>query len=476
MTEETANANACCDENRSFSKAALFSLALALLIPTLGVSITNVALPELAARFHASVATVSWVVISYLASVTTFIIGAGVLGDIWGRKPLLLLGVGIFSFASLLCAISGNLWLLIAARLVQGFGAAFILSQTLALASVAFPKAKVGSAMGLLSTTAAIGTALGPVVGGALLHVFGWQSIFWLLFVMGGVSFTVCALFIPNEQLKFSATVKQYDVIGTLLLGLSCLLYALSVTAHSTKLSVSGTVLFMLAIAVFTVFLISQRKRRFPLINLAFFQHKLRNLTLAANFLVDAVAMSTLVVGPYYLTYGLGLSVMEIGMLMAVGPVVAACSGYPSGKLVDLIGVKRVMLLGLSQLIVGVVCFAWLPVQFGVYGYIAALFILTPARQLFLTSNHTFVMSSATNQEKGLASGILNLVKNLGLMTGASVMVALFASQLKDENIALATQQELGAAFTSTFLLAGAVIGVSLICIYLFSANNKEFK
>lgn len=476
MTEETANANACCDENRSFSKAALFSLALALLMPTLGVSITNVALPELAARFHASVATVSWVVISYLASVTTFIIGAGVLGDIWGRKPLLLLGVGIFSFASLLCAISGNLWLLIAARLIQGFGAAFILSQTLALASVAFPKAKVGSAMGLLSTTAAIGTALGPVVGGALLHVFGWQSIFWLLFVMGGVSFTVCALFIPNEQLKFSATVKQYDVIGTLLLGLSCLLYALSVTAHSTKLSVSGTVLFMLAIAVLTVFLISQRKRRFPLINLAFFQYKLRNLTLAANFLVDAVAMSTLVVGPYYLAYGLGLSVMEIGMLMAVGPVVAACSGYPSGKLVDLIGVKRVMLLGLSQLIVGVVCFAWLPVQFGVYGYIAALFILTPARQLFLTSNHTFVMSSATNQEKGLASGILNLVKNLGLMTGASVMVALFASQLKNENIALATQQELGAAFTSTFLLAGAVIGVSLICIYLFSANNTEFK
>lgn len=476
MTEETAKSNEYKEHCEHASKTTLLSLAIALLTPTLGISITNVALPNLANSFDASISSVSWVVISYLVSVTTFIIGAGVLGDILGRKSLLLLGIGIFSFASLMCALSDNLWMLVAARLIQGFGAAFILSQTLALASSAFPKSQIGSAIGLLSTTAAIGTALGPVVGGLLLDVFGWQSIFWLMFPIGGVSFIFCSKFIPNDLFKSSGTVKQYDFVGTLLLGLSCLLYALSMTAHSTLITISGAVLFLSAMLVFIVFLISQRKCQFPLINLAFFHHTLRNVTLASNFVVDAVAMSTLVVGPYYLTYGLKLSVMEVGMLMAVGPIVAACSGYPSGKLVDLIGVKLVMFLGLSQMFIGVLCFAFLPVLFGVYGYIAALFVLTPGRQLFLTSNHTFVMNSATNKEKGLASGVLNLIKNLGLMTGASMMVGLFASQLKNENVALATQQELAAAFTATFLLAGAVIGISLISIYLFSAKNIECK
>lgn len=476
MTEETAKSNeyqAHCEQS---SKATLFSLAIALLMPTLGISITNVALPDLANSFAASISSVSWVVISYLVSVTTFIIGAGVLGDMLGRKPLLLLGIGIFSFASLMCALSDNLSMLITARLIQGFGAAFILSQTLALASSALPKSKIGSAMGLLSTTAAIGTALGPVAGGFLLDAFGWQAIFWLMFPIGGVSFLCCAKFIPYDLFKSSGTVKQYDFLGTLLLGISCLLYALSMTTHRTLITASGAVLFLSAMLVFIVFLMSQRKCQFPLINLAFFHHTLRNVTLASNFVVDAVAMSTLVVGPYYLTYGLGLSVLEVGMLMAVGPIVAACSGYPAGKLVDVIGVKRVMLSGLLQMVIGVLCFAFLPVLFGVYGYIAALVVLTPGRQLFLTSNHTFVMNSATKKEKGLASGVLNLIKNLGLMTGASMMVGLFASQLKNENVALATQQELAAAFTATFLLASAVICISLISIYLFSAKNTEFE
>ena len=475
MSENVVNSNEHNNEREGSSKAALSSLISTMLMSTLAVSITNIALPALASSFDTTISAVSWVVIAYLVSVTTFIVGAGVLGDSLGKKPLLLLGVGIFSFASLMCALSLNLWMLVAARFIQGLGATFILSQTLAIASASFPKSKTGTVMGLLSSTAAIGTALGPVVGGFLLDVFGWHSIFWVLFTLGGINLTLTSTLIPTELFKYTGTVKQYDVIGTLLLGLSCLLYALSMTVLSTIAPLSSAVLFISAILVFRVFLISQRKGQFPLINLAFFHHALRNVTLASTFLVDAVAMSTLVVGPYYLTYGLGLSVTKAGMLMAVGPVLAACSGYPSGKLVDVIGVKRVMLLGLSQMFIGVICFAFLPVRWGEYGYIAALFILAPGRQLFLASNHTFVMSSATKREKGLAAGVLNLVKNLGLMTGASMMVGVFASQLKNANAAIATQQELGAAFTSTFLLAGVAIGASLLSIYLFSNKASEF-
>lgn len=475
MTEKTDNSNAGLDESSAYSNAVLFSLGLVLLMPTLGVSITNVALPALANGFAASISSASWVVISYLVAVTTFVLGAGVLGDILGRKPLLLLGVAVFSLASLICALSADLWTLVAARSIQGIGAAFILSQTLAIASCVYPKSKIGSAMGLLTTIAALGTALGPVVGGVLLEVFGWQSIFGLLFAISSVSLVFCAICIPDTLVKSSGTVKQFDFSGTLLLGLACLLYAMAMPTAGTMVSGSSAVLLLSAIFVFVVFLNSQRKAEFPLIKLAFFHDKLRNATLAANFVVDAIAMATLVVGPYYLTYGLGLSVMETGMLMAIGPVLAAISGYPSGKLVDLIGVKRVMVLGLCQVISGVVCFAFFPVLFGVAGYIAALFILTPGRQLFLTSNHTFVMNSATKQEKGLAAGVLHLIKNLGLMTGASMLVGVFVSQLQNEHVAVATQQELAAAFTSTFLFAGVILCASLVSIYLCSHKNTEF-
>lgn len=475
MTKELEKSHQDQEQNKSSSKTTLFSLACALLMPTLGVSITNVALPDLAHSFNASISSVSWLVISYLVSVVTFIIGAAVLGDIFGRKPLLLLGIGIFSVASFICAISVNLSMLVAARMIQGLGAALILSQTLALASSAQPK-KIGSAMGLLSTTAAIGTALGPVVGGFLLEIFGWQSIFWTMFALGCVSFSLNSLFIPNALLKLSGRYKDYDFLGTLLLGFACLLYALSMTLHSPMLTTSNLMLLAGAALVFTLFLIRQHKCKAPLIKLTFFHNKLRNVTLAANFFVDLVAMSTLVIGPYFLTYRFGVSGLDLGILMAIGPFLSACSGYPAGKLVDLIGAKRVMFLGLSCMFIGILCFAFLPILFGLAGYIAALFVLTPGRQMFLTSNHSYVMSGAAQNEKGLASGVLNLVKNLGLMTGASMMVGVFASQLPTENIAVSTRQELEAAFTSTFILASAFIGVLLLCVYWVSARNNKLK
>lgn len=456
------------------SGATLVSLAFAMLLPSLGISIVNVALPTLTNSFAVSAASVNWVVIAYLLALVTFVMGAAVLGDIAGRKLLLLCGIGIFACASMMCAVSLDLWMLVFARLIQGLGATFILAQTLALATSVLPKTQTGSAIGLISSTAAIGTALGPAAGGVLLDFFGWQAMFWLLFLLAGISFILSARFIAKDACQSVRSLKHFDIAGTLLLAFSCLFYAMSVTENRVALNLPGTTLLLSAV-LFILFLHSQRKRQFPLINLVFFRHRLRNFTLATGFIVDAIAMSTLVIGPFYLTYALTLSPLEVGMLMSVGPVASACSGYPSGKLVDAIGVKNVMFFGLLQMTIGVFCFAYLPVLFGVYGYIAALLVMTPGRQFFLTSNNTYVLNSVDEQEKGLASGILNLTKNLGLMTGASLMTSLFALQLENTAVAQASPQQLGTALSGTFTLAGAAIGISLVSIYLVSRRNSSF-
>src|SRR5215216_2191711 len=147
---------------------ALASLSLSMLLSSLGTSIANVALPTLADAFNASFQNVQWIVLAYLLAITTLIVSAGRLGDMIGRRRLLLAGLALFTAASLLCGIAPTLGWLIAARAAQGLGAAVIMALTMAFVGETVPKARTGSAMGLLGTMSAIGTALGPSLGGAL--------------------------------------------------------------------------------------------------------------------------------------------------------------------------------------------------------------------------------------------------------------------------------------------------------------------
>ena len=148
---------------------ALASLSLPMLLSTLGISIANVGLPTLAQAFGASFQQVQWVVLAYLLAITTLVVSAGRLGDIIGRRRLLLAGLSLFTLASVLCGFAPTLWLLVAARAAQGLGAAVMMALAMALVGETVPKARTGSAMGLLGTMSAVGTALGPTLGGVLI-------------------------------------------------------------------------------------------------------------------------------------------------------------------------------------------------------------------------------------------------------------------------------------------------------------------
>jgi MFS family permease len=149
-----------------------------MLLSSLGTSIANVGLPALAQAFNASFEQVQWIVIAYLLAITTLVVSVGRLGDIMGRRRLLLAGIFLFTVASVLCGMAPTLWLLIAARAVQGLGAAVMMALTMAFVGETVPKAKTGSAMGLLGTMSAVGTALGPSLGGVLIAWLGWRAIF----------------------------------------------------------------------------------------------------------------------------------------------------------------------------------------------------------------------------------------------------------------------------------------------------------
>jgi MFS family permease len=145
----------------------LAGLSLSTLMSSLGTSIANIALPTLAQAFNAPFQQVQWIVLAYLLAITTVIVSVGRLGDLTGRRRLLLAGIVLFTVSSIVCGLAHALWLLIAARAAQGLGAAVMMALTMAFVGQAVPKEKTGSAMGLLGTMSAVGTALGPSLGGA---------------------------------------------------------------------------------------------------------------------------------------------------------------------------------------------------------------------------------------------------------------------------------------------------------------------
>src|SRR5215467_2924077 len=164
---------------------ALASLALSMLLSSLGVSIANIALPTLAQAFTASFQEVQWIVLAYLLAITTLIVSVGRLSDIMGHRRVLLAGILLFTAASLLCGVAPALWMLIAARAVQGLGAAILMALTVAFVRETVPKARTGRAMGLLGTMSAIGTALGPSLGGIVIAGLGWRAIFFMNLPLG---------------------------------------------------------------------------------------------------------------------------------------------------------------------------------------------------------------------------------------------------------------------------------------------------
>ena len=444
------------------ARLALASLSLSMLLAALGTSIANVGLPTLAQVFGASFQHVQWVVLAYLLAITTLIVSAGRLGDLIGRRRLLLAGLALFTLASGLSGLSPSLGLLIAARAVQGLGAAIMMALTMAMVGETVPKARTGSAMGLLGTMSAIGTALGPTLGGGLIASFGWQAIFLVNVPLGLAALALAARYLPKDRQTSNGPRARFDYAGTLILALTLTAYALAMTLGRGSFGPLNIALLAAAVAGGGLFVLVQMKTASPLIRLAAFRDRGLSTSLGMNLLVATVMMATLVVGPFYLARSLGLGAALVGLVMSIGPVISALSGIVAGRLVDRFGAAIMVVAGLVAMVAGATGIALLPGMVGLVGYIAAIAVLTPGYQLFQAANNTAVMAEVVPEQRGVTSGLLNLSRNLGLVSGASLMGAVFAFASGASDIATAAPDAVALGLRVTFLVAGAMIGAAL--------------
>ena len=438
---------------------ALASLSLSMLLPSLGTSIANVGLSTLAQAFDASFQDVQWIALAYLLAITTLIVSVGRLGDMTGRRRLLLAGILLFTLASILCGLAPTLWLLIGARALQGLGAAIMMALTMAFVGETVPKARTGSAMGLLGTMSAIGTALGPSLGGVLIAGLGWPAIFLINVPLGLLTFVLAYRHLPADIRGKKAERAGFDMAGTLLLALTLSAYALAMTIGHGRFGLVNMALLSAAVVGTGLFAFTEARTASPLIRLAVFRNPVLSASLVMNVLVSTVMMATLVVAPFYLSHALGLNEALVGFVMSIGPVISILSGVPAGRLVDRLDAAFVVIAGLIAIAVGSVALAVLP---GIAGYIAAIAILTPGYQLFQAANNTTVIADVRSDQRGVISGMLNLSRNLGLITGASVMGAVFALATGTPDITAAHPEAVAAGMRITFAVAAALVVIAL--------------
>ena len=451
---------------------ALVSLSLSMLLSSLGTSIANVGLPTLAQVFDASFQQVQWIVLAYLLAITTLIVSVGRLGDLLGRRRLLLSGIALFTLASVFCGLAPNLGVLIGARALQGIGAAIMMALTMAFVAETVAKEKTGSAMGLLGSMSAIGTALGPSLGGVLIAGLGWRAIFLLTVPLGLLTLLLAWRFLPADSRRQQSAKAAFDPLGTVLLALTLAAYALAMTLGRGHFGLLNIILLLAACVGLGLFVWVEKRVAAPLIRLSMLRDRQLSGSLIMSLLVATVMMGTLVVGPFYLAQALGLSAVGVGLVLSVGPLVAALAGVPAGRMADRFGAWCMTFAGLVAIALGCLLLAVLPRGIGIGGYIVPMIAITFGYALFQTANNTAVMAGVGPEQRGVVSGLLNLSRNLGLITGASALGAVFAVASTTVDIGSVHPEAVASGMRMTFAVALGLMVVA--CLFALGSRTAD--
>lgn len=450
---------------------ALTTLLLSSFMATLAVSSVNILLPELVVSLNTNYANAQWVSISYMILLSSTLVLGGRLSDIYGQRKLFIIGTIIFTLSAGLCGLSQNVWTLSAFRALQGVGAAILVAVNLAMVREISPRHKMNMAMGLMGSLSAIGTATGPIVGGFIANATDWNTTFFINIPLGFTVLLMAIRYLPNTPKFATAERKKLDYPGAMLLFLVVLGYSLFLKHSITAPMLVSTALLGLTLISLLMFIRQQNSTKYPLLNLSIVRDYRFSLSFIVNFMVSTAVMTSLVIGPFYLTVALNLNISAAGLVMAISPIFVAITSFIIGRTLIEKNTSSTVTIGLLLLTTGTTLFANLDISFGVLGYIACLAFTAIGYGTFTSSNNTQIMNLVTSNQGGQVSGLLNLSRNLGLLTGATLMSALFE---------LNTHTSVTGTFTAKLAELGLnrvyVVATVLLCIALVLRLHQQYR
>ncbi|MHA4807507.1 MFS transporter [Flavitalea flava] len=455
---------------------ALFGISLILFMVNLDASIVVVGLPAMIKSFHSGFVTAQWIVLSYMLALTALIAGAGRLGDLFGKKKLYLCGIAVFTLASLGCGLAANAGTLITLRALQGVGAAFCISLSFAIAGDMVPKERMGKTMGILTTMVPLGIASGPTVGGLLLSVFGWPSMFLVNIPIGIMAWL---LINKHTQANRPPDPARVDYMGMLLLALALGSYALGMTYMEEKGIGHPLVVSLLIGAVLglILFVFYESRTPHPFLKISMFRNGVLSSSLLASVLVYVVMTSTFLLFPFYLGRACDFKPLTVGLIMSFGPLFTALLSVQAGRIADRFGARRIMLAGVLIMAAGCLAMSTVNPGQGILGFIWRIGILQLGLTFFQTPNNATVMELAAPDQRGLLSGLLSLSRSTGQITGAAVMGTIFAilvTGAAGTDTTSAGPAAITRGLDLVFLIAAGLSAIAALFIYLAIRKHKK--
>ncbi|HEU4583776.1 MAG TPA: DHA2 family efflux MFS transporter permease subunit [Polyangiaceae bacterium] len=434
-------------------------------------SIVNVALPVLVNSLHTDFSTIQWVPLAYMIAVTCSMMLVGRLADTWGKRGLYTLGFIVFTAASVACGRAGGVQALLAARVVQGLGAAIIMALGPAILVETFPPQERGRALGITGSVVSLGIILGPTTGGLILSSVGWSWIFYVNVPFGVVGALMALRLISTKK---PATAPRFDLIGAsaLTAGLFCVLLGLTVGQRPGTDSLTTWALVGGGSLSLVAFVFIELRRPDPLVDLRLFNSVIFSNNLAASFLNFIALAGMVVLMPFYLQVVLKQAPRSSGFLLATMPVVLGVIAPWAGSLADKYGSSRIAALGLVVFACSLLGLETLSDSTTPTGYILRYAPVGLGIGLFQSPNNSAILGAAPRDRIGVASGLLAVTRTLGQTTGIALLtafwtlrVAVGAGGLPEGGATHASVDVQMSALRDTMLLMLGLTGVSLFLV-----------
>jgi len=442
-------------------------IGLGIFMGTLDMSSVNVSLPTLVAELETDFPTIQWVILGYVLVITSMMLGAARLGDMYVKKKLYNQGLVMFTLGSLLCGLAPGVGWLIAFRILQGTGSVVMQALGSAIIVEVFPASERGRAMGMIGSIVSVGIASGPAIGGMIIGWLGWRWVFLVKAPIGLVTLMASITFLPFIQPVRKG--ERFDVAGAILLLGTLVCFALGMTMGQNRGFGDDLVRVLLPMSVTGVlaFVVLEGRVRQPMVDPELF----RNTQFTLNLLMGLVSFSVMggmFILPFYLQLVKEYPTFQVGLMMMASPVAMGLVAPLAGSIADRFGTRAISVVGLSVIIIGCYSVSTLETDTSVAGYLLRVLIVGMGMGLFQSPNNSAIMGAAPPERLGVASGLMALARNLGTtigipMMGAVCTTAVMASaQLpRLTDIAGAPAPALVSGIAGTFRVAAVVLLVS---------------
>lgn len=417
----------------------LFTLCLGFFMILLDTTIVNIAIPQMSTDLHATLDEILWVVNAYILVFAVLLITAGRLGDLYGPKRLFILGLVIFTLASVACGLATGPEQLIAARVAQGVGGALLTPQTLSVVTVIFPPDKRGTAFGIWGAVAGVATITGPTLGGYLVTNWGWEWIFYVNVPVGLVAIALALMFMPDLRPHRR---HRLDWTGTTLAtaGLFLVTFGLIEGEPYDWGVVWGPVsiptVIGLGVVVLAVFMFQQyaSRAREPLVPFAIFGDRDYSLMCWVSAAIAFGMLGLFLPLVIYLQSVLGLSALNAGLALVPMSAVSMLVAPVTGRLADRARGKWILVAGLAVFAFGMGLVVMLTrVDAGQWHFLPGLLVAGFGMGCTFAPLQTVAMRNIQPRMAGAASGFINTTRQLGSVIGSAAVGALLQAQLASQ-------------------------------------------